>query len=283
MNILLINNNKSPWKIITIGILLGFVVGFADYITGKEISFSVFYLLPIFLVTFLGSVLIGIIFSVISSLEWLIADLLSGHTYSHPLILYWNTLVRLIFFLIVVLILSKLQKSLKNEQNLSRRDPLTGTFNARYFEKNALIEINRSRRYDHPLTIAYLDLDNFKKVNDNFGHQIGDTLLKLLAETILNNTRIIDVVARMGGDEFVILFPETGYDAAKELIERLRIKFGELITTHKWPVTFSIGVVTFETPPIKVNQLIKEADDLMYVVKKRGKNQIEHHLIKRKC
>ena len=133
MNILLINNNKSPWKIITIGILLGFVVGFADYITGKEISFSVFYLLPIFLVTFLGSVLIGIIFSVISSLEWLIADLLSGHTYSHPLILYWNTLVRLIFFLIVVLILSKLQKSLKNEQNLSRRDPLTGTFNARYF------------------------------------------------------------------------------------------------------------------------------------------------------
>ena len=230
--------------------------------------------------TWLGNKWIGIFFAVISSLEWVLADILAGHIYSHPLIACWNTLVRLLLFLIILTIFSELQTALKKETKLSSSDHLTGVYNARFFEEHALIEIHRSKRYNHPLTVVYLDLDNFKWVNDNLGHQTGDTLLKLLGQVIHNNIRTIDVVARMGGDEFVILFPETDYEAAQELIERMRLKFGKLMAKHKWPVTFSIGMITFESPPISVDQIIKEADDLMYLAKKRGKNKIEHRIQK---
>ena len=114
----------------------------------------------------------------------MVADLFAGYIYSRPIIACWNMLVRLFIFLIIVLIFSKLQIALKNEQKLSRIDPIIGVYNARFLDKHAQIEIHRSRRYNHPLTVVYLDLDNFKWVNDNLGHQTWRYSLKLLAQII---------------------------------------------------------------------------------------------------
>ena len=168
---------------------------------------------------------------------------------------------------------------MEREKRISRTDPLTGVSNARYFIEFAAIELDRARRYGHLLTIVYLDLDNFKYVNDNFGHLTGDRLLKLIADKVHGRIRAIDIVARLGGDEFVILLPEVSFDDAQVVVERMRTLLLEVMKGNDWPVTFSIGMITHRSLPESVDRLIKEADDLMYVAKRNGKNQIEKKFV----
>lgn len=265
----------SKTSIVIISILLVLLIGFADYITGREISFSIFYLLPILLVTWYGNKALGIYFSGISSLEWILADWLTNHLYTHPTIPFWNMVVRLLFFLIVVFMTSRLKAALDNEKKLSRTDPLTGVSNARYFYEFAEREIERARRYNHQLMIVYIDLDNFKSVNDGLGHLIGDQLLKVVAEEIRHHIRSIDIVARLGGDEFVILLPEISKEDAYKAISRMQAMLAELMTRNEWEVTFSIGLAAFHETPASVDILIREADNLMYAAKRKGKNKIE--------
>jgi diguanylate cyclase (GGDEF)-like protein len=135
-------------------------------------------------------------------------------------------------------------------------------------------EIARATRYPRPLTILYIDLDNFKSVNDHLGHVTGDGVLKSVAHTITRSIRTIDSVARLGGDEFTVLLPETPDQAAKVIAPRLQqALLGEMRNNH-WPVTFSIGALTCYRPPLDVQQLIKLADQLMYSVKNTSKDAI---------
>ncbi len=270
----------SKTSIIILAILLALLIGAADYFTGREISFSIFYLLPILVVTWYGSKTLGIYFSVISSLEWIVADQLTNPVYSHPTIPFWNMFVRLLVFLIVVFIAASLKLALDREKKISRTDPLTGVSNARYFYEFAEREIERAKRYNHLLTIVYVDLDDFKQINDHLGHLTGDQLLKIVAETIHQNIRSIDMVARVGGDEFVILLPEISNEDAHKVVSRMQDMLLERMTKNNWDVTFSIGLVTFHAPPSSADALIREADDLMYVAKRNGKNQIESRVVR---
>jgi GGDEF domain-containing protein len=132
------------------------------------------------LITWVSGSRIGIIASFISSLVWLAADAASGNTYSNPLIPFWNTLIRFSFFIIITLLLAALKDALGIEKEFARIDSLTGAVNSRFFYELAQMEIDRSQRYKHPFTLAYIDLDNFKTLNDQFGHQICE---KAYAET----------------------------------------------------------------------------------------------------
>jgi diguanylate cyclase (GGDEF)-like protein len=140
------------------------------------------------------------------------------------------------------------------------------------------MEINRARRYDHPFTVVCIDLDNFKTVNDCFGHSTGDILLRLVARTIQENIRATDTVARLGGDEFAILMPETGRDVAEVILQKVRKINLEIMRNHGWPVTLSIGVVTFTSPPSTVDETLRISDQLMYSAKNNGKNSIRHEV-----
>jgi len=164
------------------------------------------------------------------------------------------------------------------EKQLSRIDFLTGIKNRRYFIELANMEINRTRRYEHPFTMLCIDLDNFKVVNDSFGHSTGDILLRLVARTIWENIRVTDTVARLGGDEFAILMPETGRDVAEVIIQRVQKINLDYMRKHGWPVTLSIGVVTFTNPPSTVDEVLRISDRLMYTAKKNGKNRIEYEV-----
>jgi diguanylate cyclase (GGDEF)-like protein/PAS domain S-box-containing protein len=168
----------------------------------------------------------------------------------------------------------KLEKALENEKNLSRLDFLTQIPNRRAFSEALQLEATRSRRYKRPLTLAYIDLDNFKQVNDQLGHETGDELLRLIAQTILATIRSTDTVARLGGDEFALLLPETGKDAAVEVMTKLSRILLEAVEARHWPVTLSIGLVTFAKPGESVAQMVKVADDLMYSAKTQGKNRV---------
>lgn len=260
------------------GFALIVAVGIADFLTGYEIAFSLFYLIPISLVTWFAGKRLGIMVAIGSALAWYITDIASGRPYSHPAIHFWNTGVRTSFFFIVMALLSALRKALEHEKELARVDHLTGAVNARFFSYLAQREIDRSRRYKHPLTVVYIDLDYFKTVNDQFGHNAGDKVLRTVADTASSQLRVTDVVARLGGDEFAALLPETGQEDAQVVISKIqRSLLGEM-RKNDWPVTFSIGVLTCTEMPGTVGELIKIADDLMYSVKKNGRNNVSYSI-----
>jgi diguanylate cyclase (GGDEF)-like protein len=263
---------------IPLGFIVVALVGVLEHLVGRELFFSIFYLIPISLVTWFTARWVGIMVSIISAMVWLLADFTSGHTYSHPAIPYWNMSVRLLTFLVVTFILSALKSTLEDEKELARTDPLTGIANRRYFIELANIEINRARRYKHPFTVVHIDLDNFKTVNDRFGHTTGDSLLRLVANTIQNNIRATDTVARLGGDEFAILLPETGAGPAQVITEKTQKINLEVMQRNGWPVSFSIGAVTFLNPPSTVDEILKISDGLMYAAKNNGKNIIKHNV-----
>ncbi len=273
--------SKQPKSFLTVlGILLCVILGVIDYITGYEISFSIFYLLPVSLVAWFVGRQPAIYISILSALIWLLADLSSGHTYSHYAIPLWNSIMRLGFFLTGAYFLTAIRKLLDHVTELSRRDPLTGVASRRHFYDLAESEINRLKRYGHPFTVCYIDIDNFKQINDTFGHDEGDNLLTQIAESIRSNMRRTDVVGRLGGDEFALLMPETGADAALNVVDKV-LDLQDLSQKRGLAITLSIGMVVYLSPPENVDAMIKRADALMYSVKTGGKNNIKYEIVGR--
>lgn len=260
---------------ITLGILLVIGLGAIDYHTGPEWSFSSFYLLPISLVAWCVGSNWGLFVSAASGLTWLAADLGAGHVYTHPFTPYWNMLVRLVSFVVVTYALSELKRVLDKERSYARRDYLTGAANSRDFTETAAAELAKARAEGYAIALAYIDLDNFKGINDTFGHSVGDQLLKLVAETIKKNLREGDMVARLGGDEFGVLLPRATGDSSSAAMKRMREHFLAEVKKKKWPVSFSMGLVLFEKFPDSVDEMIKRADNLMYTVKDSGKDDIK--------
>ncbi|MBD2451225.1 GGDEF domain-containing protein [Nostoc sp. FACHB-152] len=263
---------------IFLSILLIGLIGTLDYYIPPEIFIAIFYLIPIGIATWFAGKFTGIAISVISVITNLIVNQKYYIYYSDPSIPYWNTILVLIFFLFTNYLLTQQKIILKNLEKLARTDALTGLTNRLFFLDLANIEINKSLRHHEPLTIAYFDIDNFKAVNDQFGHSVGDRLLCLVANTAKNNLRNIDIIARFGGDEFAILLPRTSYDVAGIVLQRLKSTLLATMEQQNWPITFSIGAITFNTPPPSVSQMIEKADNLMYSAKKKGKNLLHHKL-----
>ncbi|MFH1876904.1 MAG: GGDEF domain-containing protein [Candidatus Omnitrophota bacterium] len=172
-----------------------------------------------------------------------------------------------------------LLQALDREQMLSRTDYLTGIANRRVFYELADVEISKFRRYGHPFTVVLLDVDNLKYINDSSGHQAGDSLLRSVGAVIKENIRVTDIAARVGGDEFTILLTETGTEALEIMVPRLRERLLASMNEHNWPATFSIGVATYHRAPAGVDEIMKKVDDLMYAVKREGKNAIKQEVI----
>ena len=274
-------NGYSKYLLTALCIILASAVGILRYLTGPELALSLFYLFPIGLASWYVGRWSGVLLSFASAVSWLIADLMMLNSFSRSLIPYVNESFRLIVFLIVTGILSRLKTSLENHRQLARTDHLTEIANRRAFFDLANMELHKARRYRTPLSILYLDIDNFKHINDRYGHQDGDQLLRLVAKTIKNHVRAIDVTARFGGDEFGILLAETGSAPASLVAQKLKEKLEELVHRNGWPVTFSTGIVTFEAMPASVDEMIDAVDAQMYLAKREGKNRTRHRIVAR--
>ena len=265
---------SSPGRLLSLSLLLIAIIGYLDHVTGFEISFSIFYLLPVALCWYCGRAL-GLLLSLISASVWLAVDYSAGQQYSQTWIPFWNALMRFAFFFFSVLALSKIKQDIKQEEILSRTDALTKLSNSRHFREQSTLLFNLANRQQQPLALAYIDLDNFKSINDNFGHATGDLVLKQVGKVLATSVRGSDIAGRLGGDEFAVLLTGASTEEAKAYFTRLQQRLLAEMEKNDWTaVGFSIGVAVYLKPLPEGSNPLQEADNLMYIVKKMGKNQV---------
>jgi diguanylate cyclase (GGDEF)-like protein len=168
----------------------------------------------------------------------------------------------------------KVKQALQREQELSRVDPLTNVANRRAFYEALDLESRRARRHGRSVALVYVDVDNFKAINDSVGHAAGDALLTTVARVMQTNLRAGSCVGRLGGDEFAILIPEASANQIGRFLDRLRGLLLDEMELHQWPVTFSMGAAVFPKPSGSVEEMIHAADQEMYAVKNRSKNDV---------
>lgn len=248
-------------------------VGVLDHAMGIELRIYPLYVVPVALLSWRTGLRAGLFMSLLATATWAGSNFLAG--LSLPAWAWmFNGTAHLAAFAVVVSLVVFLQRSKAAERRLARVDPLTGLLNVRAFYEVASAEFERQRRYPHATTLAIIDLDNFKEVNDRFGHQTGDQALLLVATTFRAATRATDVLARLGGDEFALLLPETDLEGACQILQRVQTTVTQAMAANSWPVSCSVGAVTFDAPPARVDTVVSAADRLMYGVKETGKSAV---------
>ncbi len=172
----------------------------------------------------------------------------------------------------------ELRRKVSELQRFSMRDALTGVFNRGYFDDMLPVELERSKRYGHPLSLLLIDADHFKQFNDRFGHQEGDRILTLLSATLTRTVRAADLVCRYGGEEFAVILPHTERGVATRLAERIRGAVeaaGHDVTPRlPRPLTVTLGVATFPAESTDAEGLIAVADRRLYAGKAAGRNRV---------
>jgi len=249
-------------------------VGAIDVLIGSEALFWVFYAAPIVFATWVFGRAGGLLFSAAATIVWTLSDQDASGVAWTDWVLWWNVAVRFAFFAMLVLILAALKHALGEERRLARVDALTGVPNARLFFERAQLELRRAQRTGEPLTVAMLDVDGLKGVNDRHGHAEGDALLDAVAAAWMRALRATDLIARLGGDEFAVLLPDTSAKAALVALQEGRGGTLLAFRDRGWPASLSIGAVTYLGGEADVEGLLRHADALMYEVKSNGKDGV---------
>jgi diguanylate cyclase (GGDEF)-like protein len=271
--------HAHPAALYSIATALLLIAAAADEFTGPAITWLIFYLPPIAMLAWYRNWPGARMAALAAGVAGLVVDVYSSGTTTPTFTQWWNAGVHTGVFLFVGFLLGQLRSALREEQQVARTDELTGVANNRSFLEFATLELARQRRYYHPLSLAFLDCDHFKRVNDFYGHAKGDELLRRIALTITQTLREVDVVARLGGDEFGILLPESDQKAAAYVVRKLRNALKPI--GEQYGVTFSMGVVTYLQPADSVDQMLHAADRVMYDVKRSGKNAARHKVFGR--
>jgi diguanylate cyclase (GGDEF)-like protein len=179
--------------------------------------------------------------------------------------------------LVTLVLLLRLRNLYRREKRLSREDSKTGALSERGFIEALKDESKRSRRHLRPLTVVYVDLDNFSAVNGRFGYDTGDAVLRVATRTMRGKLREVDVVSRRQGDEFVLLLPETRAEGVPLVLSKLQRALREAMTANHWPVTSSMGAITFLQPLDPVEAMITASSNLMFsAAKHAGKGRFKH-------
>ena len=251
-------------------------VGTAEAWSGFEVSLLLLYAVPVALAAWAVTPRTAYILAAVAVTLPTPFTALAGEPIGWAVI--WSVLSNFVLLGIIVMLLTTLRRRLSDEAAFVATDTLTGLLNRGSFIAQLDAELTRAARYGRAFTLAYVDLDNFKAVNDLEGHDAGDELLHRIADALRSSTRQTDVLGRLGGDEFAAVLPEITGGATGSVLENLRKQLIRAMEKGGWPVTFSIGAVTFETPIDTSREALRVADEAMYAVKRSGKDGI-HHLV----
>lgn len=248
-----------------IAIALTILVMAIDWIAPAALAIPILYLLPVMLATHVLSRQAGFAVAFACGALYLLTSTVSHADDLHPAVALWNCIARTIGLLVVADLQGSLHAALQRERQLARTDGLTGVWNRRHFYELVERELLRLRRYGEPFTIALLDLDDFKQINDRFGHHAGDRCLTRVCEVLREKTRSCDAIGRLGGDEFALLLPCTNSAEAARLVDRVQAKTdGALL---QWGASVSIGSATAASGLTTADELIAAADRAMYRAK----------------
>jgi diguanylate cyclase (GGDEF)-like protein len=265
-----------PLRIVAIpvGFLLigaGFVI---DVTTGSDLSLSIAYVAGVAFLAWYGGLWVGLVGAGGAAAAVLIDGLANSVA---PAVAIWNAVTGVAFLAVVVLVLIRIRTALDREQSQARFDPLTGIPNRRACEERGEVELGRLRRNGGSLSVAFLDLDGLKQLNDRHGHAAGDAALVRLAHSAQAILRPTDLLARVGGDEFVLLLPDTDSTDAVNVMRRIQ---DSLDTGDDSAVRITVGLVTWRVPPQNLEDLFVEADALMYNAKRNTDgDRFESHVI----
>ena len=265
---------KASKAAIYLWVALGtLLVGAIDYATGVEIHVTSLYFIPLAAAGWRLGRVGAVIASLFSAAVWFFALYFTAvHFASYVWIA--NVITQLTAFLSVSLLVAMLNHSLARERGLSGTDYLTGLRNRRAFIEHANAALLLCRRHGRPVALAYIDLDNFKQVNDSLGHARGDTVLGACAKTIGALLRESDIPARFGGDEFAVFLPEASAESALAVLDRIRNAIALAKETQGIGVTASIGLVVDESASCDIDELLQRADAQMFVAKSNGNRAI---------
>jgi diguanylate cyclase (GGDEF)-like protein len=263
------------------------VVGLADYVTGPWLSFALFYVIPVLAAAWWLGRGPALLAGLTAGVAWFEAEAW-GHRVEPTVDLVWNAGTRLLMLLAMALMVvrirddrrrlkevnARLAELLSGAEELARTDALTNLPNRRAFLERLSDELARSRRTGAPMCIAYLDIDNFKDLNDQRGHSEGDEFLRRVAQAIRETVRQSDVAARLGGDEFAVLYADPRREAVEPLAHRLLSRMRAL--GEQYPgldLGASVGMAWFEKAPAGPEELLHRADRAMYEAKTAGKHR----------
>lgn len=260
--------------ILVLCVLMTLAVGYIHTLTGVAYEFHVFFILPVLVVGWFNGKRFGYGLAVLAAVEWFLADRLLAGDQADVVPLIFNTAVRLVIFALGAWLIGEMRRVLLLESRMAREDALTQLPNRRTFHERGQQAFAQAQRQGAPFTAVFIDLDRFKEVNDTLGHGIGDALLTVVAEIIREQVRASDVPGRLGGDEFALLLPNMSAQAASGYVEKLRQRLLAAMKGNGWPVTFSIGVASYQVAPQDFDMLVKQADALMYEVKRGGRDRV---------
>ena len=272
-------DDRAPPVVLALAGLGVLVVEGIDYLTGYEVSLSLLYLGPIALAAWYAGRWPGIAISLLSCLGWYVADWAAGSHYSSAAIPVWNAFVRLGFFVITAELLVALRTSLTRQRHLARTDALTGLFGRRQFDERLAHDLALAERHGLPLSLAYIDVDDFKSINDTHGHAAGDHVLRALSDVLSSEVREVDTAARLGGDEFALILPDTDDRGARVLASKLMRGLDRAVDDIGFGVSCSVGIVTFLDCAVPIEEAIGAGDAVMYEVKKSGKGSVAYRIV----
>jgi diguanylate cyclase (GGDEF)-like protein len=275
------NFDRYRKSFVWLGVLTSLsAIFFADYRTGSLVATIGYYLIPVGLAGwYLGRVPAYAVASVSAACHFYVSWFAPAIDKTPLTSSVEAVSILIVLFASCYLILR--QKALSETlTRVSQADILTGAILGHTFREQSANELLRSERYGHCVSLVYFDIDGFKSINDDYGHQTGDNLLKQLGRTIGSTLRKYDIFGRMGGDEFAILLPETDQEEAKSIVKRIQQDVENAAGRLVLPVSLSIGVVTTSGgSDVGIDELLQHADKLMYSVKKTTKNAAAYEAI----
>lgn len=253
-------------------------IGWLDLTTGPDFGLSLFLAVPVFIAADRAGPRLGAIVAASSVGAWVVARVLGGGQTASTALVVWNASVRAALFA-ALLALAVAKRRLSDERHAASTDMLTGIANRRALSDAFLRERARVLRSKRPLTVVYIDCDDFKHINDRFGHECGNDLLRTVAATLVSGIRAVDLAARIGGDEFAVMLVDSDPQHARAILDRMRSTLRSTMVQRGWSVTFSIGAVTMDNPPATSDEAFQLADRLMYRAKHSGKDAIVHEIL----
>ena len=269
-------DQRSSQFVAVISALMVVVLTLVIWLFLSSLQLEVLYVVPIAIASWYGTKLSGATLVVVSVAAILLIAYLRGVSAFYTILVH--SFPYIMTFISLAVLVTSFRRAHRVEVVAAETDSLTNVCNARGFYVELANELVRSTRYKHQFSLAFLDVDNFKLINDTNGHAAGDKLLEEIAGILKISLRSTDTVSRIGGDEFACLLPETEQEEAKAAFSKVSEMLRSRMRRGKWPVTFSVGMVTFEVMPEDIKEAMRIADQLMYSVKNTEKNNVSYKI-----